>query len=141
MAYLQWGFVMCGCSDDRNGGCDFPARGVICVPRGDAMRVVVDVRENTCDGELFDISSLSEIVFAVYDENGGANRIEKRLSTGGVTISTNDYQFYFTVTNAESASVVNQTSYFEITAFTASGLQKTILCGTFKSPETSNKDL
>lgn len=122
-------------------GCDCPAIGVICIPKGDAIRVVVDVRENTCDGDLFDISDVSEVVFAVADEVGGVVRIVKRMSTGGVALSTNDYQLYFTVTSAESNSVVRNTNYFEIRAFTAAGLPKTILTGVFKSPETIIKDI
>lgn len=122
-------------------GCNCPAIDTICVPRGDAQRVIVDVRENSCDGEFFDISGLSEIVFAVYDELGGINRIVKRLSTGGIAISTNDYQFYFTITSAETSALVKNSNYFEITATTSAGLPKTILSGLFSSPMTSNKDL
>lgn len=122
-------------------GCNCPAIGTICIPRGDAVRVVVDVRENACDGDLFDVSDVSDVVFAVADEVGGVVRIVKRMSTGGIALSTNDYQLYFTVTSAESNSVVRNTNYFEIRAFTAAGLPKTILTGVFKSPETIIKDI
>lgn len=122
-------------------GCNCPATGVICVPRGDALRVVVDVRENTCSGDLYDITGASEIVFAVADELGGVDRIVKRLSDAEIGISTNGYQFYFTINSADSLALVRNTNYFEIRLTTATGAPKTIMCGVLSSPQTIIKDL
>ncbi len=123
------------------GECSCPTSGAICIPRGDAQLVVVDVREGRCDGDLFDISGVSEITFAVSDTVGGVVRIVKRLSTGGISVSTNGYQFYFTITSEDSDSIVMNSNYFEIRAVTASGSPKTIISGLFKSPQTNIKDL
>ncbi len=132
---------MCGCNDNCSMCCDCPPRSTICIPRGDALRVIVDVRENTCDGDLYDLGGVSEIVFVAADELGGEYRIVKRMSTGGVSVSTNGYQFYFTIASAESASLTRNNNYFEIRVTTAGGAPKTVLCGVLSSPQTMAKDL
>lgn len=125
-----------------NSGCETcPPRGYICVPRGDSLRVVVPVHENDCDGDLMDISGASEIVFAASDEIGGVVRFTKKLSTGGVSISTNDYEFSFVITAANSDSLVRHTNYFEIRITSAAGETKTVMAGVLKSPETIIKDI
>lgn len=123
-------------------GCETcPPKGYICVPRGDSLLVIVPVRDGQCNGALVDISGVSEIVFAVADEVGGVVRILKRMSDGEINVSTNDYEFYFSITSADSSALVRQTNYFEMRVTSAGGEEKTVLTGILKSPETIIKDI
>lgn len=122
-----------------SSGC--PTSGAFCLPKGDDLTVVVTVRENTIDGDLADISDATEIVFIIADELGGTVLVTKRLSLGQITISTNNYQFSTTITNAESALLINTLNYFEARITTASGAQRTVLTGTVRAPLTMIKDL
>lgn len=130
---------MCDCQSSACETC--PPRGFICVPKGDDCVVVMTVKENDCDGEYFDISGASEIVFVVADELGGTVRITKKMSLAEVSISTNLYQFYFTVTASNTAALVRQSNYFECQVTSAAGLKKTVLTGIFKATDTMIKDL
>jgi len=109
--------------------------------RGDDSIVVITVRENDCAGDYFDISGASEIGFIVADEFGGTVRITKKLSTGGIAISTNLYQFYFTVTAAESAALVRNKNYFECQVTSATGVKKTVVVGILEANDTMIKGL
>ena len=130
--------MACECDN----GCETcPPKGYICLPRGDAVLVKIAVHENSCDGDLFDISAASEIVFLVADSLGGTVRITKKLSTNGIAVSTNGFELYFTITSADCDSLVNQTNYFECRITTAAGHPKTVLSGVFKSPDTMIKEL
>lgn len=113
-----------------------PTTGTICVPRGDSRLIVFTVRENDCQGDFFDISAATEIVFIVADEYGGTVRITKRLSNGGIQISTNDYQFSLTVTSADTGALVRASNYYEARVTTSGGNNVTVSAGVFKSPNT-----
>lgn len=115
--------------------------GYICVPKGDDNLIVFTVRENDAEGALFDISGASEIVFAVADEIGGTVRIVKKLSTGGVNISTNDYQFYLTVSSSDTSGLMKQTNYYECRVTSSDGKKKTVSYGVFKAVDTIIKDI
>jgi len=125
---------MCGCSEDVHNG-------YIAVPQGDDCLIVFSSHENDSHGSLFDISGAIEIVFIVADELGGTVRITKRMSDGDIAISTNLYQFYFTVTDTETASLVRQTNYFECQITSSVGLKKTVRSGVFKAIDTMIKDI
>lgn len=131
--------MSCGCNDTSCETC--PPSGYICIPRGDGLTVVFSVHENSCDGDLFDISSASEIVFAVFDEMGGTARIVKKLSDTEVFISTSLHEFYVIITGAESDTLVRQTNYFECRVTTSAGVPRTVVSGILKSPQTMIKDL
>jgi len=131
---------MCDCGSGLT--CETcPPKGYICVPRGDDLLVVFTVRENDCAGDLFEIGGASEIVFIVADEFGGTIRITKKLSTSGITISTNLYQFYFTITAAESETLVRNKNYFECQVTSAAGTKKTVVTGILEAPDTMIKDI
>lgn len=115
--------------------------GLICIPRGDDCTVVFTVRENDCDGDFFDISGASEIVFIVADTFDGTVRITKRLSTGGISIAGNGYQFWTAITDTETATLVRTNNYFEAQVTTSLGLKKTVARGVFKAQDTMIKDL
>jgi len=127
--------MTCNCSEVDNCFCDF--RGYICTNKGDDILLVFSVHEDTCDGALFDISGASEIVFVVADENGGVVRIDKRMSTGGVSLSTNGYQFSVALTDADTLSVVNRLSYYECYVTSSDGKDVKVSCGLFKAETTT----
>jgi len=113
----------------------------ICVPKGDDQTIVFTVREDSCEGDLFDISGATEIVFIVADVLGGTVQITKKLSDDDIEISTNDHQFYLTVTSAETAALTRTNSYFEVRITTSEGYNKTVVTGVFKAQDTMIKDI
>lgn len=115
------------------------SRGSICAPKGDDTRILFTVLDD--DGDEFDISGATEIVFIVADSINGEVRIVKRLSDGDISISTNQYQFYLTVTAAETASLPRGKNYYEAQITTSAGLKKTVSHGLFRATETRIKDL
>lgn len=115
--------------------------GYICVPRGDSVTVVFTVHEDANYGPYMDISGADEIVFIVADSHGGTVRITKELSLGEISISTNNYQFYTTLTSAETDTLVQVTNYFECRVTSPTGENRTVARGVFKSPNTMIKDL
>lgn len=131
--------MSCNCNTGQCETC--PPGGVICVPQGDDVLVVFSVREDGCDGDLFDISGASEIVFIVADSFGGTVRIDKRLSDGEVFISTNGYQFYLTITKTESAALTRVSNYYECQVTSSGGMSRTVSAGLLKAPDTMIKDI
>lgn len=115
--------------------------GVIIVPRGDDMIISASSFSGEVGGDLYHLSNVSEIVFAVADEVEGVVRIIKRLSDGDITVTPDGYQFYFTVTSDDTFGLVRNLNYYEIRAVLVSGAKKTIGSGVFKSPQTVIKDL
>lgn len=120
-----------------DSGCVEP--GSLCVPRGDDAYIIFSVFDT--DGDEFDISGAQEIVFAVADFRGGEVRFVKRLTSSGVQISSNMYQFMVTVTSADTSSLVRSHNYYEARVTTSSGLVKTVSSGLFKSTDTIIKDI
>lgn len=123
------------CSVER--GC--LTEGFVCGPRGDDVTVIVSVYDT--DGDEFDISGATEIVFAVADQPGGTVRITKKLSLGNITISTNTFQFVVTITDDDTRSLVRVKNYYEAQVTTAAGLKKTVSAGLFRSDDTIIKDI
>ena len=115
--------------------------GYICVPRGDSATVVFTVHEDADYGPFMDISGADEIVFIVADTQGGTVRITKEFSASQIFISTNGYQFYTTITSADSDTLVQVTNYFECRVTSPTGENRTVARGVFKSPNTMIKDL
>lgn len=118
-----------------------PPSGSIRVPRGDGITLIFSVRENNCEGDLFDISDAIEIVFIVADSLGGTVRIEKRLSDMDIDISTNGYEFTTVLDSNDTDALTKQSNYFECRITTAAGVNKTVVSGVFKSPDTMIKDI
>lgn len=114
-------------------------RGAFCIYSGDDAYLIFSVYDS--DGDEFDISGASEIVFAVADKNGGEVRIVKRLTSGEIVISSNMYQFMVSVdsVDTESLSVVN--NYYEARITSSSGLNHTVSSGLFKCDKTIIKDI
>lgn len=127
--------------DGMNCNCDdvCVSSGYICAPRGDYTRIIFSVYDT--DGDEFPVTGAQEIVFIVADSFGGTVRITKRLTTGGITISTNGYQFVVTVLAAEAATLVRNDNYYEAQVTNSAGLKKTVSAGKFKSQDTMIKDL
>ena len=115
------------------------SKGTICAPKGDDTRVLFSVFDD--DGDEYDISGATEIVFIVADSPNGEIRIVKRLTPGGVVISTNGYQFHLMITASQSASLPKGKRYYEAQITTSTGLKKTVSQGVFRATETRIKDL
>ncbi len=131
--YCMCGSKFCRCADD----CIKP--GVICGPKGDDVYVIFSVYDTDCDE--FDVYGASEIVFAVADRKGGTVRFVKRLTEGDIQISTNRYQFMVTITDEDTAALVNQSNYYEVQITTSDGLKKTVSSGIFRATDTIIKDI
>lgn len=115
------------------------SQGEICAPRGDDVMVIVSVYDT--DGDEFDLSGATEIVFAVADQRGGEVRFVKRLTLGQVAISTNNFQFSVAITDNDTESLVRVKNYYEAQVTTSTGLKKTVSVGVFRSDDTIIKDL
>ncbi len=118
-------------------GCISP--GSICGPRGDDVSVIFSVFDT--DGDEFDLTGATEIVFLVADEHLGNIRFVKRLTEGDIQIGGTLYQFMVTITDEDTASLVRSSNYYEVQVTTSSELKKTVSAGVFKSPETMIKDI
>lgn len=127
--------------------CDCGTAGSICIPRGDDMSILFSVYDN--DGDQFDISGAAEIIFIVATGvviggnigPGGTVLITKKLSTGGITIAGTLYQFVVDIVSADTDGFTQTNNYYEVNIETASGVNKTVSSGLFKSQNTMIKDL
>ena len=126
--------MSCECEDT---GCI--KLGVICAPQGDDVRVLFSVYDT--DGDEFDISGATEIVFLVAAERGGVVYFTKRLSLGQAGISTNGYQFWVDVTDTDSVLPIARVNYYEAQVTTSAGLKKTVSAGSYIATKTAIKDL
>lgn len=133
----------CGCGYSP---CGCIRRGVLCIPRGDDVRVVVDVFDS--DGDEFDLDGLTGAVFVVADGDriagdmypGGSVKIEKQLGDG-IQLAGTGYQLVVTMSSAETASLPRRNLYYEIQVTTSDGLKKTVSAGLFLAESTMIKDL
>ena len=107
--------------------------GPMCVPSGDDRMFVVTVRDQW--GELVDISGALEIRFVVSMVLGGDVILDKMYTTGDISISTNLYQFNFTITSDESLALPNK-GYYEIQLTNSDGEKSTIRSGPIRAPRT-----
>ena len=132
--------MSCNC-----GGCI--SRGLICIPRGDDTSILFDVRDD--DGDEFDISGASEIVFIVAGGEvtsgnmgpGGELLIDKRLSDGEIVIAGTGFQFVVEIIAADTINFTSRDNYYEVKVTTSSGLKKTVSSGLFISENTMIKDI
>lgn len=132
--------VNCSC-----GGCI--SRGAICVPRGDDRRVIFSVKDS--DGDEYDISGASEIVFIIAEGlnmsgnvyPGGSVIVEKRLTTGGIVLAGTGYQFVVLLDTVDTADLPAMRMYYEARITSAGGEQYTISNGLFLSQDTMIKDI
>lgn len=128
------GFMNCGCDDI---GCIQP--GYICAPSGDDLRVVVSVYDQ--DGDEYDLSGATEIVFAVYDQKGGQFRFAKRLSDGEVVLAGTMFQAVIYLTDDDTILPVRVKNYYEVRVTNSAGEHKTVSAGLYRAERTMNKDL
>lgn len=115
------------------------SKGSICAPRGDDTLVIFSVYDT--DGDEFDITGAAEIVFIAADTINGTVRIDKRLTTSGVQISTNGYQFSVDLDSVDTEALVHRHNYYEVQVTTSSGDKKTVSSGILLSENTMIKDL
>ena len=126
--------MICGCD---NGAC-IPT-GNVCAPAGDDVRVLFSVYDT--DGDEYDISGASEIVFMVADERGGLVRIVKRLTNDEIILSTNGYQFVVILDDTDTNAPIKKSNYYEVRVTSDAGEQKTVSVGSYTATRTMIKDL
>lgn len=126
--------MICECEDT---GCI--KLGSICAPQGDDIRVIFSIFDT--DGDEYDISGATEIVFMVAGELGGPVHFVKRMSAGEIGISTNGYQFWVDVTDTDSVLPIRKVNYYEVQVTTSAGLKKTVSAGSYIATKTAIKDL
>lgn len=124
----------CGCGPD-----ECVSRGYICAPQGDDVAVLFSVLDQ--DGDEFDISGATEIVFAVADERGGLVRFVKTLTDGDIVASTNGYQFRVYLTGDDTNLPVKKVNYYEARVTNSAGEHKTVSAGAYIATRTIIKDL
>ena len=126
--------MSCGCGPD-----ECVSRGYICAPQGDDVSVMFSVLDQ--DGDEFDISGATEIVFAVADERGGAVRFVKTLTDDDIVVSTNGYQFRVYLTADDTNLPVKKVNYYEVRVTNSAGEHKTVSAGAYIATRTIIKDL
>lgn len=126
--------VNCGCD---TSACIVP--GYICAPAGDNVRVLISVYDS--DGDEYDITGATEIVFAVADSRTGQTRIVKTLSEGDITIAGTGYQFVIFLTDEDTVLPVLRQNYYEIRVTNSLGEHKTVSAGSYVATRTIIKDL
>ena len=111
---------------------EYPMRGMIIVPKGDAARVRFSVYDE--DGAAFDLSSAVDIEFAVSINQSSPIFLSKKLSTGGITVSGNT--FTVTITSANSKLPMHVRNYFEAAVQLTSTQRRTVAAGVYRAPDT-----
>lgn len=128
--------------DGMNCGCDTEAcirPGYICAPQGDDVRVLVSVYDE--DGDEFDLTGSTEIVFAVADDRLGTVRIVKTMTEGDITIAGSGYQFVVYLSDDDTTLPVKRVNYYEIRVTNSAGEHKTVSAGNYTATRTIIKDL
>lgn len=128
--------MSCNC-----GGCI--SRQLLCIGLNNNKSFLFSVLDE--NGDEVDISTASEILFAVSDgvivgsnlEAGGALRFEKRLTDGDIIIAGTGYQFIVDVSAADTLLPVKSDNYWDVTVTTSSGLAYTIKAGIFRVIKTN----
>lgn len=111
---------------------EYPMRGMIIVPKGDAARVRFSIYDE--DGAAFDLSTAVDIEFAVSIDQSSPIFLSKKLSTGGITVSGNT--FTVTITSANSKLPMHVRNYFEAAVQLTSTQRRTVAAGVYRAPDT-----
>ena len=111
---------------------EYPMRGTIIVPKGDAARVRFSVYDE--DGDAFDLSTAVDVEFAVSIDQSSPIFLSKKLSTGGITVSGNT--FTVTITSANSKLPMHVRNYFEAAVQLTSTQRRTVAAGVYRAPDT-----
>jgi hypothetical protein len=107
----------------------------ISVPKHNDARLIFTTVDEA--GTLVDISGVSEIIFRVWDKNGGTLQFEKTLSDGDIVLHGDDNRFSLFLTNSETGAITSRLAYHECLMINSSGLQRTVSAGLFRA-ETTN---
>lgn len=126
-----------------NCGCGCVYRANLCIGLNNDKRFIFSMYDQ--DGDEFDVSAATEIVFSVSDGievggnvlAGGVVRFEKRLTTSGVSITGTGYQVVVDVTPADTATLVHNRNYYDLTVTTSSGMNYTVVAGVFELVNTN----
>lgn len=130
--------------DDNNGCCgECIDRELICVGLGNSKRFLFSIFDQ--DGDEFDITAASEIVFSVSDgvmvggniTAGGTERLTKKLSLSEITIAGTGYQFMLDISPSDTDPLVNRDYYWDATVTTGAGNVYTVKAGVFRITKTN----
>lgn len=88
------------------------------------------------DGNLLDLTGVSEIDFVVFTDIDGTAEIEKSWTGGDITIYGNDYQFSVPITDTDTQGLTNRLSYHECRVTNSDGEKRTVSAGIFRCEKT-----
>lgn len=111
---------------------EYPMRGTIIVPKGDAAKITFDVYDE--DGNAFDLSTAVDIEFALSIDKSSPIFMRKKLSTGGITSSGNSFTVRLTM--ADSKLPMHVRNYFEVAVQYNATQRRTVAAGLYRAPDT-----
>jgi len=88
------------------------------------------------DGNLLDLTGVSEIDFVVFTSIDGTAEIEKTYTGGDIVIYGNDYQFSVPITDLDTQGLTNRLSYHECRVTNSDGEKRTVSAGIFRCEKT-----
>jgi hypothetical protein len=107
------------------------------VPKNNDARLIFTFQDEF--GNLLDVSSAAEIVFAVWDRPNGTLQFTKTLSDGDVILHGNDYQFSFWIDADDMVSV--RLGYHECEVTNSAGKKRTVSAGLYRAENTYIGDI
>lgn len=138
----QWDIDM---ACDKDSGCcgECIDRELLCIGSGNDKTFLFSVFDQ--DGDEFDISAASEIVFSVSDgvivggniTAGGTVRFTKKMSLSEITIAGTGYQFLLDISPSDTDPLVNRDYYWDATVTTSAGKSYTVKSGVFRITKTN----
>ncbi len=88
------------------------------------------------DGNLLDLTGVSEIDFVVFTDLDGIAQINKTWTGGDITIYGNNYQFSVPITALDTQGLTNRLSYHECRVTNSAGDKRTVSAGLFRRENT-----
>ena len=115
-----------------------PLHREICMAQGDDLRFIATARDAT--GALQDLSAAQEIIFALYDRQGGTEVLRLALSDTEIRLGGPE-EFYFSIRNAASKLFTRRSYWHETLIVNSDGWRNTCLAGVFSVHPTNIGDI
>ena len=120
------------CMDGSKMTCGCIPNTVVCVPRGDYRRIVVDVTD--ANGDAMDVTMFTDSEYVIAVNVRSAPIITKALGSG-ITIGGDNSSFIIEIEEADSRLLPRDYIYHEFRL--SQGVEgQTVFAGFFRSPET-----
>jgi hypothetical protein len=115
-----------------------PLHREFCMAQGDDLRFVGSARDAT--GALQDLGGAQEIIWALYDRQGGTEVVRLALSDDDIRLGGPE-EFYFSIRNATSKLFTRRTYWHETLIVNSDGWRNTCLAGVFSVHPTNIGDI